>query len=239
MNEITPNDIRAKVLSAIEKGTVCMKPRWQFVLAGIAAATVAFILFSAVVYALSLGIFLMRQDGSWFAPQFGGPGWLTFIIAIPLQIVLFALIFVAVLQYVLKRLDLGHRHSVVAIFSGLAALSLVGAFIAAQTPLHHRFDKESHHQGGPFAFMEMWYGKPDGRRSPPRMYRGTIVSSGLGEIVLAMPGAGGTTTVIITPRTRLPSGADFKQGDTLVVMGDEVSTGTVRAFGLQEIDPLQ
>lgn len=237
MNTTDQNDIRSKVLSAIETGSVCMKPRWRFVVVGIAAAAVACLLFSVIVYVLSLAIFLMRQDGTWFAPEFGSEGWLTFLWAIPLPVVLFGLIFVVVLQFLLKKLDLGYRHSVVAIFSGLAALSLMGALIAAQTSLHHRFERESHHKGGPLSFMEMWYGKPDGRRAPPGMYRGTIVSSGLGEIVIAIPGTGGTTTVIITPRTRLPSGSDFAQGDTLVVMGDLVSTGTVRAFGIREVSP--
>ena len=68
------------------------------------------------------------------------------------------------------------------------------------------------------------------------MYRGSIVSTSTNGFIIKL-GDDSTTTVVVTPRTRLPFGADFAPGDTLVVMGDEMSTGTIRAFGILEIDP--
>lgn len=64
-----------------------------------------------------------------------------------------------------------------------------------------------------------------------------------GEIVSLMPGGfllgdedSGTTTVILTPDTRLPYGENFTVGERVVVVGDASATGTIRAFGVREID---
>jgi hypothetical protein len=84
--------------------------------------------------------------------------------------------------------------------------------------------------------MGFWYG---GMFRPPRpgdMYRGVIVMKKPNGFLIVGPDGEGTSTVEVTPQTRLPYGEDFSTGDMVIVIGDSDGTDTIRAFGIRSVE---
>ena len=231
-----PQNIHQRVLDAITHGKVQMKPRWQFVLAGVLIASLAILIFLLLVYFISLGVFLLRQSGAWFAPNFGMRGWMDLLSALPFDLMLFIVAAATVLEYLARKYSIAYRMSLLVSLAAVVAVVGLGGILVAQTSLHRGLEDAARRGTLPMAGMFLHGGERT--RRPAELYRGTIVSMKAGNsVLLLLDNNEGTTTVYITPRTRLPYGADFEKGDTLVVVGDELGAGAVQAYGIQEIDP--
>ena len=231
----TQENIHQRVLDAITHGKVQMKPRWQFVLAGVLIAALAILIFLLLIYFISLGVFLLRQSGAWFAPSFGIRGWIDLFAAIPLGVMFFIVSAATALEYLARRYSIAYRMSLLVSLAMVVGGVGIAGILLAQTSLHRALEDAARQGKLPMAGM-LWHG---GERPPHSsdVYRGRIVSTRSGNtVVLLLDSNEGAITVNITPRTRLPYGADFEVGDTLVVVGDEIGTSTVQAFGIQEID---
>jgi len=233
MDELNKN-LKQAVLDAIKKDGVKMRPRWHFLLLAILTATGALILLLTLVYLFSLVVFFLHQNGTWFAPSFGMRGWFDLLRGIPIYLLLLLAVFAIVLDTLVRRYSFGYRRPLLTSLGAIVAVVFIGGFAVAHTSLHHALDFQARHGHLPPP-LGMWYGH---HRAPPGdVYRGVIVASTTYGFMIALDDDGGTSTVIITPQTRLPFGADFSPGDTLIIVGDDMGTDTVRAFGIREIDP--
>ena len=232
----TPKNIHQSVLDAIARGTVQMRPRWQFVFVGVLIAGLALLIFALLVYFISLGIFLLRQSGAWFAPSFGVRGWADLVAALPFNLMLLIVIAATALEYLARRYSIAYRMPLLLSLGVVVVGVGLGGFVVSQTSFHRGLEDAARRGQLPMAGM-FWHGGERPHHSPD-VYRGTIISTTTHNTVLVLLDSDeGTTTIYITPRTRLPYGADFEVGDTLVVVGDEINNSTVQAFGVQEIDP--
>ena len=70
--------------------------------------------------------------------------------------------------------------------------------------------------------------------SPEDIHRGQIVTT-LANGFVFQDASGKTLFVIVQPKTNLPFGAVFKDGDMVVVFGDESATGTIVAIGVEKV----
>jgi len=231
-------------MEVIKKSGIHMKPRWYFAaVAGLFALGVLIVL-SVLLYAASLSIFLLQESGVWFAPSFGAHGWLVLIGSIPLSHVIFIAICVVLLEALIRRYAVVYRHPIVGSLFVITVLIVAGGMIIAQTSFHHQmaFYARGHHLPPPLATP---YGPSFRIARPSGMYEGTIVSMEKGGFVMSFKNDGdedgdddtaSTSHIVITPRTRLPYGADFDVGATVVVEGGRVATDTIHAFGVRSID---
>ncbi len=229
MNEHEPLEIR--IMNAIKKGEVRMRPRWHFALLTTLTVSGVVIVGLTLLYATSLAVFLLRDSGALFATDFGQRGWFELLRMLPWFLFLFILVFVVALEVLVRRFAFVYKKPLLT--SSLAILTFIvvaGVFISL-TPLHRGFMFSARHGQLPAPF-EMLFAPPP----PPDLYRGTIVDVGPSTFTLSDEGRVGTTTFVITPRTRLPYGSNFKVGERVVVIGDTNASGTVRAFGVREID---
>ena len=230
-NKHTPVDI----MSAIRKGEIRMRPRWHFVLLSALSITGVFIVFLTLLYVVSLGVFFLRDSGAWFAPSFGLRGWWALARSLPWLLILFIFIFVVVLELLVRRYAFVYKKPLLSSALGIIVLIVLGGFFLAEVPLHHELMMSARHGQLPAPLVMLYHG-PLRMPPPPDTYHGHILAiTKNGFIILDEDGAG-TTTVFITPQTRLPYGEDFTSGERVVVVGDTVATGSVRAFGVQEID---
>ncbi len=234
------NDMRDAVLDAIRQRHVSMRPKWHFLLVSILVATGALLALLSLFYISSLAVFFMHDSGVWYAPGFGGRGWIDAMRSVPLLLLLLAALFAGVLELLARRYAFAYRSPLVVSLGGILILVAVGGFALAQTSIHRRLAYEARHGSLPMP-VGFWYGDPFRIRRPDDMYRGVIISrliadsSGNSRILIVDPEAG-TSTIVITAKTRLPYGEDFSPGDMIVVMGDTVSTGTVQAYGVRVIE---
>ena len=230
----TPS-IRQGVLDAIKKGKIEMRPRWHFVLLSTLAALGMFIVLLTLLYIVSLSVFLLRDSGAWFAPSFGGRGWFSFLHSVPWLLILFIIVFVGILEILARRYRFVYRKPLLLSVAGILVLILAGGFAIAQTPFHRQMEFYAEHHMLPPP-LSMIYGAPFRMPPPPDVYHGTILTVTLDGFVIDDLNGAGTTTVIITGKTRLPDGEDFSVGSEVVVVGDTVATGTIQAFGVREVD---
>src|SRR5665213_3408185 len=104
-----PASVRQGVMDAIKKGNVQMRPRWHFVLVSTLAALGVFIVLLSLHYIVSLSVFLLRDNGAWFAPSFGGRGWFSLLHSVPWLLILFIIVFIGVLEVLVRRYRFVYR----------------------------------------------------------------------------------------------------------------------------------
>ncbi len=223
-------NIGGGVLEAIKRGKIRMRPRWHFVLRAVLLITGIALMFLFLFYLISFIFFTMQQAGNWFVPVFGPRGWLVFLRSLPLLLICLSGIFIVVLEVLVKKYSFAYRKPL--LYSASAVLLLVllgGAFMA---PMHRGFFRSA--QENKLPMMGLFYKNFGPPQRPGEVHRGEVI--GRNSDGLQMQDVfGGTSTVVIYPETRLPYGADFETGDTIVVFGQKDESGTIRAFGIREI----
>lgn len=244
-NTPTTDPIRDHIMEAIRKGGVHMKPRWHFVAWAVLFAIGILTIVSVLLYTASLSLFLLRESGVWFAPSFGVRGWFALVRSIPISHVVFIIVCIVLLELLIHRYAFVYKRPLTGSILAIAALIAVGGFLIAQTSFHRSMSiyARGHYLPAPF---DMPYRRSFRIMHPTDLYKGTIVSMNHDGFVIVYDNDTNSDTddnhdtttsqVIVTPRTRLPYGGDFKAGTRVIVEGDRVATDTVRAFGVREVD---
>ena len=232
MDERDTSNLEKDVMDAIRKGRVKMRPKWRFLLSSALGALGALILLLTLLYIMSFAIFTLRQSGALFVPVFGMRGLFAFFGAIPLVLLTLLLIFVIILEILVRRYSFGYRRPLLVSVLAILAIVSVGGYALERTRVQNTLFREAHGPGGlPSPIGQMYRGP----MHVPDIYRGTIVSIMSGGFLLSDENGAGTTTVLVDPQTRLPLGADFTPGEEVVVFGEGAS-GTVHALGIREIE---
>ncbi len=225
------NSIRDNVLESIKTGRVTMRPRWHFVLRAAFALVGAVFLSLTLLYLASFIVFIVRDNGAWYVPAFGMRGLRIFLLSLPWLLILVALIFVGILEVLVRRYAFAYRRPLLYSAAGVVILVLAGGIAVARTPFHQGFMRRAENRHLPFAggmYREFGMKKMDS------IHKGSI--SEVNEKGFVVRGrVGDQFTVVFTPHTRLPYGYDFQMGDMVVIFGERVST-TVTAFGMRRIE---
>lgn len=234
MNQDT-SSMHGRVMDAIRKGEVRMRPRWYFVLLSLLTLTGALIVFLGLLYLSSLIVFFWHDSGAWFAPSFGPRGWLDLVRATPWLLVILVALFALVLDLLVRKYAFVYRKSLVTTVLGILLLVTAGGFLVAQTPLHPQLAIIARH--GAAAPIRFVYHDAIRAQTPDELYQGIVVSMDTRGLVMSDRNRPGTTTIFFTPKTRFPYGADFSAGEMVVVIGDRVGTDTIEAYGVRDVDP--
>lgn len=230
MNENHEPSVQGSVLEKIRRGAVRMRPRSHFILISAFWVVGVLLVFVSLLYLASLGVFFLRQSGVWFVPAFGIRGWFDLLRAAPLFLIALVAAFAILLDRFVRRYSFGYRIPVVISLGAILALIVVGGVAVGLTPLHPRIAQFA--EQGPGGPLEFWYHSLRAP-APDDVYRGVVVKhTPEGFVIIS---SAGTSTILLTPRTRLPYGEDFEAGDMIIVVGDRVSTDTIRAFGVRVI----
>ncbi|MFH0890804.1 MAG: hypothetical protein V1856_02105 [Candidatus Liptonbacteria bacterium] len=217
------------VLDAIKHGRIKMRPRWHFILKGVLLSLGILLAFLFILYLMSFALFTMQQGGGWFAPVFGMQGWFIFMRSLPLLLIFVAGIFIVVLEMLVNRYSFAYRKPLLYSATGILALVLLGGICMA--PMHRGLFRSARENRLPM--MGGFY-KNFGPREPQDIHRCQVTALTENGF-LAEDIFGGTSTVVISSQTRLPYGAEFESGDTVVVFGKKAEDGTIPAFGIREI----
>ncbi len=232
MSEHSEHTVRERVEAAIRAGSVKMKPRWHFVLFSAFAFTGIALVFAGLLYITSLAVFFLRQSGAWFQPAFGSRGWLALLHSLPWLLILLVFVFIVLLEILARRYAFVYRRSLVTSLLALAVLAAAGGFFIAKTPFHREMYRHARQGDAPAplgALYRVFH------PAHPDLYRGTILRFIPGGFII-VDQEDGTSTIRVSPRTRLPYGADFSEGDFVVILGDRVATDTVQAFGVRMLE---
>lgn len=221
--------IKNGVMEAIRSGKAPMRPQWYFALRGALIGTGALIAFCLALYLASFAVFLMNETGAWEAPLYGTDGLVPFLRAIPATLILLSLVFIAVLETLVRRHSFAYRAPL--LYSLIAVLATVMTASAFVAPLHRAPFRVARHGGmriGGQLYRRFGVGRVRNVR------HGTI--DGLvnnGFILRNIEDA--TSLVRVSPKTHLPKSMVFKIGDTVTIFGIEgdeaIEARGVRADG--------
>lgn len=218
-------------MDAIAKGKVRMRPRWHFALLSLLSLTGACIVFLTLLYCAGLAVFLLRDSGALFAPSFGARGWLALLRTLPWLLLALILVFAIVLELLVRRFTFVYKRPLLISVVSIIVLVVAGGALVSEASFHRWLMRAAQRGDLPPPVGMLYAHLPP----PPDVYRGRIVSFGANSFALLDEGGAGTTSVLVSSQTHLPYGGDFHVGERVVVVGD-MASGTVRAFGVREID---
>ncbi len=206
-----------------------MRPRWHFMLQSVLAVTGGIFLGLSLLYLVSFIFFVLRQSGILFVPVLGSGYW-QLLVSLPWVLILLAVVFIVVLELLVRNFAFSYRRPLLYSVAGILLFVIVGGSLVAATSFHRRVfvSMERRHVPLAGAFYRA-YERPLIRN----LERGVITTTTNQGFVIVNQ-VGDVLTVIITPRTRLPLGADFSLGDQVVVFGERRGAA-VPAFGIQEV----
>jgi hypothetical protein len=144
-------------------------------------------------------------------------------------------VFIILLQVMAERYEFVYRKPLLISLAGVVVVVVGGGFLVASTPLHHQIALfERSHPLPPY--IDDWYRHPARPARVPDVQVGKVI--GLSSSTLTIVDTDGdpddgTSTVIITPQTRFPDGAAIAPDDEVMIIGDQLATGTLRAFGIR------
>jgi len=215
------DQLKNKIIAAIQKGEVTMKPRWHFVLRSTLLFLGVIITALGLLFVSSFVLFLLRVNGVFFAPLFGLFGLRSFIFALPWLLLFFTLLFVIVLEVLARFYGVGRRIPLLYSAFGIIAFVILSTFIIGQTTFHERLSARAIE--GRLPLMGGMY-KSLGE--PADVHRGRISELVDGGFIMTER-RGGTTSVTVTPDTRLPYGMNFHEEDIVVVIGEKNSDSII------------
>lgn len=229
-NDNKNNSIKS-FLKNIEDRHVKMHSKSYFVVRTLLLLLGVLIFSLLILFIVSFVFFVLRQSGGWYAPAFGPRGFGLFLLTVPWILVVIALVFIAVLEYLVRRYSFGYRRSLMYTAIGVVVLALVGGFLIERTTVHHALFRQA--AGNRLPFVGGLY-KGFEHRKPGDMLIGQVVGyTDQGFIIETAETS--TLEVVLTPETRLPFGADFELGDRVIVLGGFDGTKII-ASGIRDTD---
>lgn len=231
-NKTEEKIVEDKVLADIESGKLKMRPRWQFILQTTLLAIGAILILFAVLYLVSFIFFILHENGAWFVPAFGLPGWFALFRRLPWALIGLAVVFIAILEFLVRRYSFAYHRPLLASALTIIGIVLVGGALISATRFHNDLFAAARHNGLPIVGgMYRGYGMPRFNDIHP----GEVIETATGTFVL-QDDDGDTSTVIITPQTMLPEGDGFEASETVIVFGPAGPDRIIQAFGIQRID---
>lgn len=221
--------IKENILATIKSGQVKMTPRWHFVLKAVLAVLGAVIIFLTVLYLASFIIFVLRQTGVLLVPAFGWPGWLAFFTHLPLFLIFLVIIFIIVLELLVRHYAFAYRRPLLYSALGIFILAVAGAVALANSSFHGGMSKYADdNKDTVVGRFYVQYARP----TFIDVHRGMIINM-INNGFMMKDRRQEVITIVVTRQTRLPMGADFSIGDIVVVFGDR-DNDVVQAFGIQK-----
>lgn len=229
-DNINKQSLNQKVLGVIEAGAVTMRPRWHYVLKTLLAVLGFIIVLLTGIYLASFIIFVLRRSGILEVPMFGLSGWYAALLSLPWLLVFMAVLFIILLEILVRRYAFAYRQPLLLTLLGIAAVVTMTGYVAARTPLHRHIAVFAERRQLPIAHGMY---RDFERRPLKNIYPGKIIILVPQGFEMQNPD-NERLIVRITSRTRLPRKADFSPGDMVVVFGQKQGV-VVDAMGVREI----
>lgn len=229
--QVEKRSIRDSVMDSIDTGKTKMTPHWHFVAKGVLLIVGIILAVLALLYISSFIIFLLHQTGVWYTPGFGARGVQEFLVHLPWVLIVLAIVFMIVLQYLVKKYSFGYGKPLLYSAVGIIVLVVAGGFIISLTPVHRGLMMQAQDDQLPFAggFYKM-FGAPN---QPGNVTPGEIVELLEQGYRINTPRSE-LLNVIISSDTHYPMGGVFEIGDRIVVIGER-SGDSIKAYGITEV----
>ncbi len=220
-----------QVLEKIHWGTLSMKPKWYFFLSALVNVLGATIVLFALIYLASFILFALRATGVLFIPLFGFRGIFAFIFALPWLLFLTTLLFVLVLEILIRRYAFAYRRPLIYSSLGIMALVLIAGTAVERTHMHQRMFMAS--RASPMPFAGRMY-RAFGEQRFRNIHRGTV-STLIPQGFTLQNRREELLTILVNQATRMSPQIILAPQDMVVVFGERDNNNTVQAIGIRKI----
>ena len=219
------NNLKIKILEAVQKNNIKMIPKWQFLLYSSLGIIGFIFIFLVLIFIVSLSIFVLSRYGFMDMPFFGFMQTLHALSVIPFTLFLCTLILLVLIEIFARTYSFTFRRPLSITLLGITLLVALSSYVVSQTSVHVyiRDYLRSHHLGT----LSRVYDRP----TPPKkikgmdVIRGEVLASSATSAVLALFNgekiiAYATTTNSTTTISRFP-----EIGEDVVMLGNFINEG--------------
>ncbi len=222
------NNLKENLMKKINEGELSMKPRWHFILKTFLFTVAVLLMALITVYLLSFVMFVLHENGVWFAPAFGAAGLVIFIVSSPWIIISLVGLFCFLLYLLVRNYAFSYRKPFVYSLIGVVFVVIALSSLIQQTTMHrrvHNFALERNVPG-----LAPFYRQAEDFR-PRDMTRGAIVGIGDDRVTIKNENDE-NLIVVITKITKQPKDTVYKVNDEILVFGP-IENGTIKARGIK------
>jgi len=141
--------LKKRIINQIEQGRLKMRPRWHFVFQAIIFVVLMVIILISLLYFFSFFFFATRTSGLWHLIAFGPRGFVALVNAFPWLLFGSILIFVIILEMLIRKFSFGWRRSFVYTFLGIILIASFASWLLAQSSFHNDFYRQAWNDGLP------------------------------------------------------------------------------------------
>jgi len=226
------------ILEKIENNELVLRPKIYFRFKLLALIALIVIITIMSIFLSSFILFSLDASGHASLMSFGPSGWQVFFTLFPWKLFFIEIIFITLLEHLLRSFRFGYKIPVLYLFLGVITLMLISGVIVDQTPLHPKILQQADKEQLPPPFINLY---KDVRKPPSNesgIFRGTIEKTdNLSFIVnLDNPKGRGTTTPVIVNLPEIKVGGGFISGDRVLIKG-RLEEGYIKAIQIKKIKP--
>lgn len=129
-------DLKTKILKKVEEGKVAMIPRWKFVLYSALGIFGFIFAFLALIFVVSLVLFVLSRYGFMYMPLFGFMATLHALKAIPLTLAFVTAILAILVELLARNYAFSFKTPVLTTLGAMLFLALVVAYLLSETTFH-------------------------------------------------------------------------------------------------------
>lgn len=223
--------LKDNLLARIKDGQLAMKPGWHFALKSVFYVSGLLLTLLIGIYLLSFVLFVLRETGLWWTPEFGMMGILFFVTMSPWLLITITGVFLATVYLLVRHFGHNYRHRATYTLMAVVLLLILGASIIDYLAVHDKVRQFSNERNIP-GISPLYRHSPD--RRPKDITPGQVIAST--EQSLRIKNREGEYTVSITEAKR-PVGFIPKPGDHVLVFGSYTGTSTITAKGIRPLPP--
>jgi hypothetical protein len=221
--------LKDTILAHINNGNIAMKPRWYFALRSIFLISGISIAILLSVYLLSFVLFLLRETGLWWAPQFGFRGLIFFVTMSPWLLISVTGLFLTSVYLLVRHYGHNYRHYTLYTLLGVVLAAVGGASVLNYFAIHDTV-REYATRGETFGLSPLY--REIDRNHPRDITPGRITNLKDTELIIVNPT--GEYRVDISNIT-LPPHITLKIGDHVLVLGSYTGTTSIAARGIRPL----
>jgi len=228
---MTKEQLKKQILQQIDAGKTVMKPRWHFVLKGVAISLGIILLACFMLFLTSFVFFVLQQTGMSYAPTLGFGGVFIFFRSLPWVIILLAVLLFIVLEYLVQRYSFAYRKPIIVLVIVLVLFTVFGSALIARNTIHQRIatfseQREGSRVGGLYNMAH---------KVPKDFHVGVVVEVlDTDTFVLKKQREDEVVQVLISEETRIKNKKALVSGVRVIVLGENVA-GVIDAKGVRVI----
>jgi hypothetical protein len=233
-NQTERKPLEEQVLEAIKSGRVKMTPKWHFALNAGLLLTGALVVLLTLLYLSSSIIFMMRQSGVWFLPNFGFKGWSAFFSHLPWLMLFLLIVFIIFLEILIRHYSFTYRRPLLYSFLAVIFLAAIGGFLAERTHFHNGLSRFTQEKEVPL--FNRFY-RDFSRPRFEDVHQGRI-SQIIPEGFLLKDINGDILTVIVPTGTNPFIKRQLTEDESIMVFG-QLRGNIIRADGIREAEEMK